>query len=205
MRRRIGWLAAILVLAIGISSCTSADVGQRGSPESDPPLAQGAVGDFFGAVGKGVLGGTTKAIGGKLGGWFLNAIGLGTSSPDYTENLEAIEDQLVQANQQLNTLNSNIEGAIRELEGLRCDIALSDLTGPVAVIKQANLRYQGILSAARVHQDIPARMRADLQTWQDTYGPAFVNGNSSSAVDSALLRIQTTLLGADGRGSRMTS
>jgi hypothetical protein len=166
-----GFLALSIVSAVVIVSCHD-DMSTLMEPIiPDPPFdepgpivggsaSSHAISVLFEGATEGAAGSITE-----MGmGWALGALGLADEGPDYTEQLEKIEEDLQEIIGQLSDINDELAEINKELLVLNCSEQQTALTTETGRIEYLLGLYQSFVSTANNKGRTP---NATLSDWAD--------------------------------------
>ncbi|MFZ0452983.1 MAG: hypothetical protein WAM24_04475 [Ignavibacteriaceae bacterium] len=123
-------------------------------------LAGTAITELF----KGVAQGAGGKIGGTAAGWAMGALGLADASPDFSGQLDKIDESLQEIISQLNAVQVQLSDINNQLKILSCDLQQQNLTEETGRIDYLSTEYKSYISQAAGGERVS---NADISKWVD--------------------------------------
>ncbi len=157
------------------------DNGGGGVGPGNSSFAGTAITELF----KGVAQGAGGKIGGTAAGWAMGALGLVDASPDFSGQLDKIDESLQEIISQLNAVQVQLSDINSQLKILSCDLQQQNLTEETGRIDYLSSEYKTFISHAAGGDRVP---NSDISDWVDQV--MAVNGYTSK---TPMAEILTTL------------
>lgn len=191
-------LISTLSLAIFIVSCSddspvtpinaSRNTGYHTHVHTGVDLSTSVIGIVFGQIGVGAV----EEVGQVGMGWVLGAMGLTSQSPNYTHQLEIINDDLDSIINLLNDADDLLTGIDSILNVINCTLQQTSLQAELSAIQTQYTQYNVFISTAAQGDTIP---NTDMQNFANTV----INGSGSQpSIEDALSSIQVNINTTDG-------
>ncbi|MGA9292564.1 MAG: hypothetical protein WBV81_08220, partial [Ignavibacteriaceae bacterium] len=123
-------------------------------------LAGTAITELF----KGAAQGAGGKIGGTAAGWAMGALGLADASPDFSGQLDKIDESLQEIISQLNAVQVQLSDINNQLKILSCDLQQQNLTEETGRIDYLSTEYKSYISHAAGGERVS---NADISKWVD--------------------------------------
>ncbi len=165
---RVALLALVLLAGCGDGSIGPFDPDVPDDPATPDGLIGGAEGSaasgMFVSLSKSAAQGAAGEIGGQAAGWAMGALGLSSGSPDYSAQLDKIDDDLQVIIGQLNDIEKELNAIEGELTVLNCSTWATALTGEKGRVDYLIGAYQSLVSTAANGGLVPS---AEIADWVD--------------------------------------
>ncbi|MCB0723959.1 MAG: hypothetical protein KDC73_04610 [Ignavibacteriae bacterium] len=194
-------IGCLLVISLGFTtffvSCSEEDsiLTAPGPTATGNPLAPAGfftelVTGLFTAVGEGAA----SAVGGEIAGWVLGAMGLTSSSSEYTQQLVQIEAKLDSIVTLINGVNDNLTLIEQVLAQINCSQQQSSLQTEIGSLTSLYNQYNSMLATAESGDTIPQSIMKD---WADqVLAKNLYAGNTS--VEALISTIQVNVNSSTG-------
>ena len=194
-------IGCFLILSLGFTmsfvSCSQDDsflISPENNNSGNPLPPEGffteLVTGLFTAVGEGAA----SAVGGEIAGWVLGAMGLTSSSSEYTKQLEEIEEKLDSIVTLINDVNDNLTVIEQALAQINCSQQQSSLQTEIGSLTSLYNQYNSMLATAQSGDTIPQSIMED---WADqVLAKNLYAGNTS--VETLISTIQVNVNSSTG-------
>jgi len=159
----LGVLVFSIAIAVTIVSCNKEDdiiIPDTPDVNPQPTLANTAIKDLFLSAAQGA---TSGIVNSSLG-WLFGGLGQSDNSPDYTEELEKINQSLEQIMGQLNGVHAQLAEINQQLQILNCSQQQNSLTEQTGRIDYLSTLYKSYISSAENGGRVS---NATLSDWVD--------------------------------------
>ena len=172
--------------------------GNGGVGAPPPDFGGSESGSYATTLFKSVAEGAAGEIGGSAVSWALGALGLSDSSPDYTDQLNKIDQDLQEIIAQLNGIQNELDKIDNDLNALKCSDYELYLQSDIKLVDTYMDRYQNMIKTASSGTGIETD--STISDWVDqVLAQKQYVGNT--AMDVILNDFETTLIQAGNTGS----
>ena len=169
----------------------------HGADTSNPPEFGGSESSSYAtSLFKSVAEGAAGEIGGSAASWALSAIGLSEGSPDYTEQLDKIDQDLQVIIGQLNGIQNELTQINQELNVINCSEWASSLKDEKSIVDNLMEDYQTFISTASNGDTVS---NVTISDWVDQV-LAINSYSSQESMGKVLTAFSGTLFGPANSG-----
>lgn len=154
------FLISTLSTAVFIVSCSDDDILSTLADRNNNYSLHSGAGSLFLAGVTNLFSGIGTGAANQIGvvgiGWAFGALGLSSQSPDYTNQLNIIADDLQDITDAINQTNTELTNIENTLSAFKCDYESSLIYGDISAIKNWYGQYTNIIyTASTTHDTIP--------------------------------------------------